>query len=198
MSSFEKIIITKAILSGGGFAIACRGGVAVYIPPSVGPVEDEHTSKEFLAQLIPNARDDTPLKATFVDWESRVKIDPTPGDDCFPMPQIDRGLPTPVLGLPCLPSDAAKEDLEAHLKSLLKARGRPMRSSKVISAVLDGLDEELQLLANRTNEGACITRQLHAMHSRGEVVCAEVLKKPDHCRVGLYLWGADSDAFDAF
>jgi hypothetical protein len=198
MSSFERIIITKAILSGGGFAVTCKGGMAIYIPPFAGPVEEEHTSKEFLAQVVPNARDDTPLKATFVDWHGRISIDPTPGDDFFPAPQIDRGLPTPVNGLPCLPSDAAKEDLEAHLKSILKARGRPMRSSKVISAVLDSVDEELQLLANRTNEGACITRQLHAMHSRGEVVLAEVFKKEDQERVSLYLWGADNDAFDAF
>lgn len=196
MPNLERIIITRAIHSGGGFAVRSSDASEVYIPRSVGPVDDELLQREFMAVLKEeNKEGKVPLVATFVDWQWRIGRDPSPTDE---LPQIDRGLPMLADPKNILPSEMSEEELGKRLKKILADEGMPMRSRRIVRQLLSGLDQGTRELANRDQESNLTISTLQKMHARGEVVRADVYKTPSQTKVSFYLWGASSSAFAAF
>lgn len=192
MPKFERIIITSALHSGGGFAVRSADADQVYIPPSCGPVKDEIVQHEFMALIKEDTREGkVPWRASFVDWDSRIGRDPTPTDA---LPQIDQRLPTPPDRTHRLPSEMRPEELERRIMTVLDHHKKPLRTHQVYYGVMEQVTK-LTLGSERDQQSNCVGRTLQSMHSDGTITRADVFKKANQERVSFYLWATCTDAF---
>ena len=168
----EPIIITNVIPSGCGFAVRVNGGDPVYIPAHVSDLDTDRVGEEVLATLVENARNGTPYKATFLDWERRIKLDSedfifVDDEGCNATSEpIDENSDQTIGGM-------SKLSLDKAIMQSLKDCDCPMKCSELAREVQPNQSqvgiEELDKASDA----------LKRLHERGSVAIAHIRTRPE-------------------
>lgn len=199
MNLLEPIIITNVIESGAGFAVRVNGGAAVYIPPQVGPLDQDDVGEEVQAVLVGNTRSDTPYKAQFLDWDNRIKTKPEDYEFKDRAQADNPPAPTPPVALveeqrivEAVPEDTiltmSMEQLRTRVSDVMLDANRPL----TIRMVLDLVRGEDFVVDDR-KELIRVKDALFTLWEHGNVSKASIYTKGTQIRSSWCYWALSPD-----